>query len=136
VTIVAVRSGGRVVATTVSAFLSLSLDPPLVLVAIGPNATVRPFLQPGTELGISVLAADQKRLATVFADAFPVGPDPFPAEGAPLIPGSLLRIVCDVARVDPGDGHAVITAAVRDIARDRGSDPLIRYDRKYRALAD
>ena len=52
VTIVACRTEGRVVATTVSSFMSLSLDPPLIVVAVGPNATVRPFLRPGSEFGL------------------------------------------------------------------------------------
>ncbi|HSJ07406.1 MAG TPA: flavin reductase, partial [Longimicrobiales bacterium] len=52
VSIVAVHDEGRAVGTTVSAFTSLSLEPPLVLVALGSNATVLPFLVPGAAVGI------------------------------------------------------------------------------------
>ena len=62
VTIVACRDERRVVATTVSAFLSLSLHPPQILVALAPNATVRPFLSVGVSFGVSILAGDQRRL--------------------------------------------------------------------------
>lgn len=134
VAVVAYRTEERVVATTVSAFMSLSLEPPLILIALGPNATVRPYLQPGATFAISVLGAGQKRLAMVFADPFPVGPDPFPAAGAPVITGALVGLTCEVERVAEGGDHAIVIAAVQDAAvGDRGS-PLVRYDRKYVGL--
>jgi flavin reductase (DIM6/NTAB) family NADH-FMN oxidoreductase RutF len=134
VTIVAFRTDDRVVATTVSAFLSLSLDPPLILVALGPNATVRPFLTPGEKFAVSVLGVDQRRLAMVYADPFPVGADPFRAEGAPVIPGSLLSLECAVERVDEGSDHAVVIAAVHDAVRGPRGSPLIRFERGYHGL--
>jgi flavin reductase (NADH) len=134
VTVVAYRTDERVVATTVSAFMSLSLEPPLVLIALGPNATVRPYLQPGATFAISVLGADQKRLAMVFADPFPVGPDPFPAAGAPVIDGAPIGLTCEVERVSEGGDHAVVIAAVHDAVVGARGSPLIRYDRKYVGL--
>lgn len=133
VAIVACRTDQRVVATTVSAFMSLSLEPPLILIALGPNATVRPFLQPGQTFAINVLSAEQRRLAMVFADPLPVGPDPFPAAGEPLIEGALLGLTCVVERVDEGGDHALIIAAVHEASPGSGV-PLIRYDRRYHAL--
>lgn len=135
-TVVACRTDARVVATTVSAFTSLSLDPPLVLIGVGPNATVRPYLSPGAVFAISVLAADQRRLAMIFADPYPVGPDPFPQEGAPLIDGCLLGLSCVVDRVDTGGDHAIVIARVHDVVGGTGSVPLIRYNRKYHALEE
>ena len=136
VTIVAVRTEARVVATTVSSFLSLSLDPPQVLIAIGPNATVLPFLQPGATFGVSILEAGQKRLAMVYADAFPVGPDPFPIDGTPLVDGCLVGASCTVERVEDGGSHTIIIAAVTDVRGGPGGAPLIRYDRRYHVLEE
>ena len=134
VTVVAYRTDERVVATTVSAFMSLSLEPPLVLIALGPNATVRPYLQPGATFAISVLGADQKRLAMVFADPFPVGPDPFPATGAPVIDGAHIGLMCEVERVSEGGDHAVVIAVVDDAVVGARGSPLVRYGRKYVGL--
>lgn len=136
VALVACRTERRVVATTVSSFMSLSLDPPLILVAIGPNATVRPFLQPGQPFGVSLLGAAQRRLAMTFADPYPVGPDPFRSEGDPLIPDGLLGLSCVVERVDDGGDHAIVIAAVTDVLSGQTGAPLIRYNRKYHALGD
>lgn len=133
VTIVAYRDEARVVATTVTAFLSLSLEPPQVLVALGPNATVRPFLVPGASFGVSILAGDQRRLATIFADPFPVGAEPFPASGVPVLADALVALECSVASVVEATDHALITGAVRSAAQ-RDAPPLIRYRRRYHAL--
>lgn len=136
VTVVACRTEQRVVATTVSAFMSLSLDPPTILVALGPNATVRPFLEPGVRFGVSILGAGQRRLAMVYADPFPVGPDPFPPEGVPLIDGCLSGLSCVVERVDAGGDHAIVIASVEDVTGGASGPPLIRHDRRYHALGD
>lgn len=133
VTIVACRQDGRVIATTVSAFMSLSLEPALIAVALGPNATVRPFLQPGVEFGVSVLSAGQRRMATVFADPFPVGSSPFPGDGPPVIARALIGLTCVADRiVDAGD-HALIIASVHDAVAGSGA-PLIRFERAYHDL--
>lgn len=134
VSIVAFRDEQRVVATTVSAFMSLSVEPPLVLLALAPNATVRPYLAAGAPFGVSILPASQRRLATVFADPLPVGPDPFTAEGAPLIEGALVQLSCTVTEVRPGGSHAVVIAAVHAARVRPGDGPLIRYDRRYAGL--
>jgi flavin reductase (NADH) len=136
VAIVACRTDERAVATTVSAFMPLSLEPPLILVALGPNATVRPFLQPGATFAISILGAEQRRLAMVFADPLPVGPDPFPATGVPLIEGALLGLTCEVERVDAGGDHALVIASVREATGGTSGSPLIRHARRYRGLED
>jgi flavin reductase (DIM6/NTAB) family NADH-FMN oxidoreductase RutF len=134
VTIVACRDGGRVIATTVSSFISLSREPPLVLIALGANATILPFLQPGTRFGISVLAAAQRRLATIFADPFPVGASPFPAHGDPLIDGSLARLACSVSEIRPGGDHHIIVAELVDVVHLGDDPPLVRYRRAYHEL--
>jgi flavin reductase (DIM6/NTAB) family NADH-FMN oxidoreductase RutF len=133
VAIVACRDGARPVATTVSAFISLSVDPPLVLIALGPNATVRPFLSVGAAFGISVLGLEQRRLASVFADPYPVGPDPFTADGVPTIVDAPAALECRVTEVRSGGDHAVLIAAVTAAAFGQG-EPLVRVNRTYRGL--
>jgi flavin reductase (DIM6/NTAB) family NADH-FMN oxidoreductase RutF len=135
VAIVAFRDTGRVVATTVSAFISLSTDPPSVLVALGPNATVRPFLTVGAAFGISILTDEQRRLASIFADPLPVGAQPFAAGDVPLVEEALARLHCRVSAVHAGGSHAIVTADVQAVQLRAGL-PLIRYDRAYRRLAE
>ncbi|HSJ24612.1 MAG TPA: flavin reductase family protein [Longimicrobiales bacterium] len=134
VTVVAYRHDHRVVATTVSAFMSLSLEPPLVLVGLSANATVLPFLQPGAAFGISILAGDQKRIATVFADPFPVGPSPFPIDGPPVVTDALVGLACTVRESRRGGDHTLVTADVGQLTSVRDSPSLVRFMRRYYGL--
>lgn len=134
VAVVACRHDGRIVATTVSSFMSLSLHPPLVLLAIGPNATVLPFMQPGERFGISILAEGQRRLATIFADPFPVGPDPFDTHGTPLIAEAMVRLDCTIHETRRGGDHTIVIAGVERADLSAADRPLVRFDRRYRAL--
>jgi flavin reductase (DIM6/NTAB) family NADH-FMN oxidoreductase RutF len=133
--VVAVRDEGRVLATTVSAFTSASAEPPLVLMALGPGAQVLPFLlAEGQPFGVSVLSESQSRIASVFADAFPVGASPFPAEGEPVVADALVRLGCRVRATHPAGDHVLVVALVESAAIAGGS-PLIRWSRAYHRLA-
>lgn len=134
VTIVALREGSRVHALTVSAFMPLSVDPPRVMVSLGPNASVLPFLDPGTRFAISFLNGDQRSLASRFADVFPVGPSPFPADGPPIVAGCMAALVCTVDEVRPAGDHHLVVGRVAD-ARDGGDGPALAYFRRaYHAV--
>lgn len=134
VAVVACRHEGRVIATTVSAFLSLSLEPPLVLLAFGASATVLPFLTVAAPFGISVLTATQRRLASVFADPFPVSPDAFAAADPPLLPDALVRLRCSVRETRTAGDHTLVIAMVDEL-HFTDAAPLIRFRRRYHALA-
>ena len=134
VTVVAVRADGRVHALTVTAFLPVSLEPPIVLVSLGPNAAAAPFLDPGVELGISLLGAAQKGVASRFADTFPVGPSPFPAEGVPVVEGALAGLGCRVAEVLPRGGHTLVLAEVTEVRPGPEGPALVWRHRDYRIV--
>jgi len=133
VAVVAVREEDRVLATTVASFMSASAEPPLVLIALGPGAQVLPYLPEGRSFGVSVLAESQGRTASVFADAFPVGASPFPAEGDPVIPDALVRMRCSVHATFPAGDHALVLGLVESVALSAGQ-PLIRWLRSYHRL--
>ena len=133
VTVAAVRDEKRVLATTVTAFLSVSVEPPLVLLSLGSSAQILPFLCDGTRFGVSVLADHQGRWASVFADSYPVGDSPFPEDGEPFLADALVRLGCRVERLDRAGDHCLVLALVEG-AELRGGEPLIRYRRSYRRL--
>lgn len=134
VTIVAVRADDRVHATTASSFASVSARPPLVLVALGPGAQVLPYLKEGARFAVSVLADDQRRLASVFADSFPVGPSPFPDEGPPVVADAHATLVCSVHSVLPVESARVVVGLVEEATAAEPGDPLVHYHRAYREL--
>lgn len=139
VTILAVREGedgegGAVHALTVSAFLPVSVDPPLVLASLGANASALPYLEEGARFVISVLAADQKGLASRYSDVFPVGPSPFADTGLPRVEGSLAALVCEVDEMMVRGDHTLVIGRVVEAATGNGDDALAYYRRAYRTI--
>lgn len=134
VTVVSVRDEPNVFGTTVTAFTSVSLEPPLVLVGLGPNAVVRPLLETGSQLVVNILSTEQQRTATIFTDTGPLGRELFPPDGPPVLEGSLASLVCTVDALHPAGDHLVVIARVHDVRMGGGGAPLIRYDRTWRAL--
>ncbi len=134
VTVVSVRDEPHVFGLTVTAFSSVSVDPPLVLVCLGPNAVVRPMLETGAQLVVNILSEAQRRTATIFTDTGPLGRELFPPEGPPILADSLASLVCSVHAVHDGGDHAIIVARVEDVRLGSGGAPLVRYDRAWRQL--
>lgn len=138
VTLVAARGDdGRVHATTVSSFAPLSAEPPLVVVCLGAGAQVLPFAGEGKQVGVSLLAEDQSRWATVYADSFAVRAPEWTPGPAPVVPGAVATLSCTVEAVHPAAGGSrVLVLGVDAIAPGDAERPLIYWRRAYRRLAD
>jgi flavin reductase (NADH) len=136
VTIVAVRDGDDVHAITVSSLTSVSPDPPTVLVSLSSSARVLPFVETGTPLGISILADEQRGLASIYADSYPVGASPFGGDAAPLVEGALVGLTCRVSEMIELAGSHVVAATVEAARVGSRELPLLYYRRRYRALAE
>jgi flavin reductase (DIM6/NTAB) family NADH-FMN oxidoreductase RutF len=135
VTILAVRDGPTVHALTASAVMPVSVEPPLVAVGLGGNAAILPFLDPGTSFAVSVLGADQKSLATRYADSFPVGPSPFPPDGDPVVEGALATLTCRVEELLVRGDHTLVLGRVTDARTGDPEAALVYYRRDYHRLA-
>jgi flavin reductase (NADH) len=139
VTVVAARDpdDGRVRATTVTSFAPVSVDPAEVAVSLNANAVVLPFVTVGRDLGITLLAEDQRRWARVFADPFPAGQSPWPEDGVPLIPGGVVGLACAVQAIHATDGGSrLVVARVREVVAGTSSRPLLYWARAYRRLEE
>lgn len=136
VTVVTTRdAGGRAQGFTASAFSSLSLEPPLVLVCLEKRAQSHPAFMAATHLAISILAADQAEVALHFArkqaDKFAgVTTVPGPVTGLPLIPGAVVHLECRLyARLDGGDHTILVGEVLRAETAER--EPLLHYNRQF-----
>ena len=137
VTIVTVRgANGRDYGMTVSAFSSVSLEPPLVMVCIGEEASLKPMIADATHYGVSILASDQEPLSRRFAAhgerfdgiGFSRGDN-----GMALIDGALAFMECRiVARHRAGD-HTVVIGEV-EAASVADQRPLLYYRGGYAQL--
>lgn len=120
---------------TASAFSSLSLHPPLVLVCLDRRAECFEAFRTAPKLAISILARGQDAAATLFAtrgaDKFgAVQTTPGEASGMPLIDGALAQVECRTyARFDGGD-HVIL---VGEVLRTKvtAAEPLLHYNRAF-----
>jgi flavin reductase (DIM6/NTAB) family NADH-FMN oxidoreductase RutF len=139
VTVVATLDAlGRPRGLTVSAFCSVSLDPPLVLVCVDNRSETHPAFEASRLFGVSVLAQDQQEISRLFAtlgserDAFAFERGP---AGAPLVPGALARIECRLRSTHDGGDHRIYVGEV--LALDsRPGRPLVYHASGYRRLLD
>src|SRR5262245_35624874 len=67
VTIVTTRVGEQVHGMTANAFMSVSLRPPLILIAVDRRARMNALLREGAHYGVSVLEERQLALSDLFA---------------------------------------------------------------------
>jgi flavin reductase (DIM6/NTAB) family NADH-FMN oxidoreductase RutF len=126
------------VGVTVSAFSSLSLDPPLILMCLDRRiSNLESFL--AGPVAVNVLSDSQSDLSNRFAskhdDRF-AGVDHAPGEnGAPVLAGCLAVIECDVHEIVPGGDHEILVGAVTRLTQVEGARPLLYFRGGYHALA-
>jgi len=147
VTLVTIADGRDDIGTTVSAFIPVSLDPPLVAISLTADSYPaevfgRPSL-PALRFAITLLSASQQELAGQFsAEGHPSarlilegGGTPHvrgAASGALIPSGGLAALECSVARRVPAGDHLLVICAVENVARVAESgDPLIRFRGRY-----
>ena len=148
VTLVTIADGRDDVGTTVSAFMPVSRDPPMVLVSLAVGSypaevLSRPSL-PAARFAVTLLSAAQKMLAGRFAaEGRPSARhllDDVPhrrgeASGALIPSGGLAALECSVARRVPAGDHLLVIASVEAVAyAAETGDPLIRFRGRYPVL--
>jgi flavin reductase (DIM6/NTAB) family NADH-FMN oxidoreductase RutF len=133
VSIITTHAGARPHGTTVSAFASLSLDPPMVLVSLDRSSELLAHLRVSRRFGLNVLAADQSELATRFARK---GPDKFAdvgwesIAGLPHLDGVTGFLACAITDLVDGGDHVVVFAHVQH-AQERPAAPLLYHRQQF-----
>jgi flavin reductase (DIM6/NTAB) family NADH-FMN oxidoreductase RutF len=122
---------------TVSAFASVSLDPPLVLICIEKNASAYAALTEARGFVVNILSANQEQLARRFAivdiDRFEGIGYTRSQNGFAILDDVLGVIECNVsAKHDAGD-HTIIVGEVEATRAESGS-PLLYYRGGYAQL--
>jgi 3-hydroxy-9,10-secoandrosta-1,3,5(10)-triene-9,17-dione monooxygenase reductase component len=140
VTVVTSLLDGNPRGVTVSAFMSVSLDPPLVLVALDQARSLGPVIQAVGAYAVNILGEDDVHLSECFAGAA-VTPDrdSFCAVawrpgvlGMPILDRAIASIECRLQRVvRVGDHDFLVGRVVAATGDDRHPPPLLYYRRRY-----
>jgi flavin reductase (DIM6/NTAB) family NADH-FMN oxidoreductase RutF len=140
VTIVTVQDADKhPTGLTVSAFCSVSLDPPQILVCVDHKSQSYPALRDGMRFGVNFLGDGHeeisRRFATTRLDKFDGVAHRVNAHGVPMIDGALAQLECrTVSRHVEGD-HTILVGLVEE-ARNGAGEPLLYFRGKYRRLAE
>jgi flavin reductase (DIM6/NTAB) family NADH-FMN oxidoreductase RutF len=131
------RRDGELLGITVSAFTSVSLDPPLVLVCIDKRASLHDHLAEGASFAVNILSQDQELMSRRFASKDENrfnGTAYRDSDGVPILDGALATLKCRVVHSYPGGDHTIIVGEVESTAIEDGK-PLAYFRGGYVQLS-
>jgi flavin reductase (DIM6/NTAB) family NADH-FMN oxidoreductase RutF len=133
VTVVTTLAGDRPHGTTVSAFCSLSAEPPLVLVSLDRSSDLLELLRDTGRFAVNLLAAGQEEIGLACARKGPEKFDAVPwraAAGLPKIEGAAAWLACDIRELLPGGDH-VIAVGLVTACETREAEALVYHRRRF-----
>ena len=135
-----VDAAGLPIGVTVSAVMSLSLEPPQLVVALDSAKYTMRAIEHGGSFAVNFLADRQREIADRFArpgtDKFAgIAWDPGPALACPVFRDVRAFAECRVERLVRSGDHTLIIGRLLSGGVDDGSG-LVYCDRRYRSLAD
>ena len=135
VTVVTTWHEGRPYGMTANSFVSVSLDPPLVLVSVDHRAHMHSFLTAAGRYGVSVLSEDQEAISEHFAGRLEEHLDVnFVTLGdVPLVEGALAHFVVEVTDPHPAGDHTLYIGRVEHFEFRQGR-PLVFHSGRYHQL--
>lgn len=138
VVVVSVAAGGTAHAMTANAFMSGSLEPPLVVVSVARTARMHAHLATSTRFGISILSERQQRTSSHFAGK--PSPDHRPGfdrlHDAPVLAGAGTRLAAERRAAHACGDHTLFVGEV--LAIDGAADkprPLLFHAGRYGEMA-
>jgi flavin reductase (DIM6/NTAB) family NADH-FMN oxidoreductase RutF len=108
-------------AFTASSVMQVSLQPPMLALAVNPGNASWPLLLAGGIFAVTVLQADQRQLAALFGthsarDTNKLGAVAWHGapSGAPVLDGGLSYFDCRIVATQPAGDHVLVIAEVTD----------------------
>lgn len=135
VTVVSFNHEGTASGMTANAFMSLSVDPPMVLISVRTQARFASSIKAGDAFGISFLREEDEALSSHFGGRPHPDYEPeFRTLGdSPVIGGALVQLAVRANAVHVGGDHLIYTADVEAVEESDGR-PLLFYSGSYKQL--
>ena len=137
VSVVAARLEGGIHAMTANAFMSVSLEPPLILVSIDKRARMRCYLdRPGCAFGVSVLHSTQESVAWHFAGRPVVDGEKaidVDESGFPFVTGAIAHVGCSLEQAHDAGDHTLFVGRVSHLWSGAG-EPLLFHSGKFELI--
>jgi flavin reductase (DIM6/NTAB) family NADH-FMN oxidoreductase RutF len=138
VTVATVRADdGSLYGMTVTAFTPVSIEPPLILICLNHDCTFIEHFRRSTHFAVNLLTEEQREISATFAfkerDRFEGVAWELSPNGVPLLRGSEATFECQLESVIEAGDHAILLGEVVGV-ESRGGNPLLYFNREYRAL--
>lgn len=141
VAVITAQHNGQRYGMTVNSFTSISLEPPLISVALKQLTHTHELVEKSGEFSVTILASHQKGLSDRFAGKLPNILDRFdgvPTETlaiqAPLIKDGMAFFNCRVLQAIPVGENTLFVAEVIAARGEGEGDPLVYHNRAYWTL--
>ncbi|WUD70789.1 flavin reductase family protein [Streptomyces sp. NBC_00510] len=143
--VVTTRHDGRAWGMTVSAFASVCLEPPTVLVCVNERTVTAADIHRESRFAVNLLSLDQvpvsqlcSRQGTVkFVDDHVLAGSELPAEvNSPVLRDSLVTFDCETAEARPVGSHLVVIGTVRAVIAPGLRSPLLFGQGRYQRGVD
>ena len=142
VTVVTATHDGQQYGMTVNSFTSISLDPPLVSLALKKLTHTHELVEKSGEFSVTILASDQKELSDRFAGKHPEIKNRFEGVStetlvlnAPLLKGGMAYFNCRVVNAIAVGENTLFVAEVIAAQGEGTGEPLVYHNRVYWKLA-
>ncbi len=144
VTVVTTVHEGSLRGVTVSAFASVSLNPPLVLVCIANEAESKEWMAESGVFAVNILSDEQEFLSERFAARAPLVNVRFEGvpyhtaiTGSPILADSLAWYDCRVEALHCGGDHTIFIGRVEAVGLGaEGKLPLVYFANRYARVRD
>lgn len=132
VTVITTKVEEAVHGMTANAFMSVSLNPKLVLISIGHKAKMLEKIIAADKFVVNILSSDQKELSMHFAGQIKdeISVDFATINDLPALKGSLANIVCNVKSTYIEGDHTLFIGEVTDLLLNDG-EPLTYFEGNY-----
>ncbi len=140
VTVVTMQAGERKHGLTVSGFLSVSPEPPLVLISIGQELISDALLKESAAYAVNFLNEDQRDVSDRFAgrlgdvDRFEGLSTTTAATGAPILEDCMAWLDCRVVATHPVGDHTLYIGEVVAAGVHHHARPLLYWNADYRNI--
>ncbi len=126
---------GELFGLTVSAFTSVSLEPPLVLMCVRNESSATKLFQKSMKYCVNILAEDQRPIAEKFSLSGEGGRFQnldyyLGSGGSPIIRDAIGYIDCKIVEVIAGGDHTVFLGEAIDVYAEE-KKPLLYLNRRY-----
>lgn len=139
VVVITTQQGDDAHAMTATAFMSGSLEPPLIVVSVDANARMHEKILACGRFGVSVLAQEQQDASNCFAGRVVEGyvPEFQRLASVPVLAGASVQLAAELKHSYPCGDHTLFVGAIlKLVLADNTPNPLVYHSGGYATLTN